>query len=91
MAIFAVMGLGNTTAALENKIKERFPDDYYAIEGNKWFVVADGVTAAKVAHNLGMNTTENILGIVVTVGGYNGLAPSDIWEWIKAKATKSVG
>jgi hypothetical protein len=88
MAIFAVMGLGDTNA-LERNIKENFPDDYYAIDADKWFVVANGVTTAKVAEKLGMTGTQNILGVVVGIAGYNGLASSDMWEWLRAKGTKA--
>jgi hypothetical protein len=79
------MGLGNP--ALGIKVKEQFPNDHLAISTDKWFVAVNGATAASVADQLGLNKTQNILGIVVTVGGYNGLAPNNIWEWIKAKGS----
>ena len=78
------MGLGET-AALGEKVKEQFPKDHYVVEHDKWIVFANGETAASVAEKLGMNKTQNISGLVVTFGGYFGLAPADIWEWITAK------
>jgi len=84
MAIFAVIGLGDATA-LAGKIENNFPDDYYAIERDKWFLVADGVTAKNITERLGINKTGGIRGIVITVGGYNGFASGDMWEWLRVK------
>jgi hypothetical protein len=89
MPIFAVMGLGN--AALGAKVREQFPDDYFVVGPDKWFVAESGATAASVAEKLGMSPSGGILGVVVTVGGYNGLAPTNIWEWIKAKGSIAAG
>jgi hypothetical protein len=87
MPIFAVIGLGDATA-LAAKVKEQFPDDHCAVESDKWFVAAVGTTAAAVATKLGMSPADKIDGIVVTVGGYFGLAPPNIWEWLKAKGAQ---
>ena len=89
MAIFAVMSLGADPSVLENKIKELFPNDYYALSSDKWLVASAGATATDMAQRLGMVKGQKTLGIIVTFGGYNGLAPADIWEWIKTKSTNS--
>jgi hypothetical protein len=88
MAIFAVMGLGDV-ATVGAKIKEKFPDDHYVVASDKWFISANGVTAQNVAEQIGMNVTDKLLGIVVSVGGYNGMASQNIWEWLKVKGTKA--
>ena len=90
MPIFAVMGLEDPTA-LAGKVKEQFPNDHYAVDSDKWFVVANGKTASAVAQQLGMAKAEGLSGIVVTVGGYNGFASTDIWEWLKVKGTQASG
>jgi hypothetical protein len=88
MPIFAVMGLGDQR--LGEKIKTQFPNDHLAIAIDKWFVVANNATAQTVASKLGMDPKgENITGIVVTVGGYFGLGPSNFWEWLKAKGSQA--
>jgi hypothetical protein len=89
MPIFAVMGLGNPN--LGAKVKEKFPNDHLDVGFDKWFVAENGATASSVAEKLGISKSGNILGIVVTVGGYNGLAPTNIWEWIKAKGSAAAG
>jgi hypothetical protein len=86
MPIFAVMGLED--ARLGPKVKEQFPD-YFALGLDKWFVAANGATAASIARQLGMGPEDgSINGVVVTVGGYFGLARSDLWEWLKAKGSQ---
>jgi hypothetical protein len=85
MPIFAVMGLGDPN--LGDKVKEQFPNDHLVVAADKWFVAEAGATASSVSEKLGMSKAQGILGIVVTVGGYNGLAPTNIWEWIKAKGS----
>jgi hypothetical protein len=89
MPIFAVMGLGNPL--LGHKVQEQFPNDHLVIAVDKWFVVANGATAMSVAEQLGMNKAQNITGIVVTVGGYFGLGPTNVWEWLKAKGSGASG
>jgi hypothetical protein len=92
MPIFAVMGLKNQTA-LAAKIEEEFPEDHYTLDSDKWFVVAgNGTTSVAVAAKLGLaKGVDNPWGVVVTVGGYNGFASTDLWEWLKAKGTQAGG
>ena len=87
MAIFVVLGLGETTALTSN-IKNSFPDDYYEVDQDKWLVSTVGTTAKDIALKLGMDRTQKISGMVITFGGYYGFASKDIWEWLKAKAEK---
>lgn len=88
MAIFAVIGLDDATD-LANTVQERFPRNHYTLEPGVWLVAADGLTAKDVAFRPGLTKENGILGVVITVGGYNGLAPADIWEWLNVKATKA--
>ena len=82
------MGLGNPQLGL--KVQEQFPNNHIAVGLDNWFVVEEAATAFSVAVKLGMvPTAENIIGIVVTVGGYFGLAPNNIWEWLKAKGSQT--
>ena len=88
MAIFAVIGLGDATA-LRSKIEESFPNSYYALEKDTWLVAASGETARSVSEKLSLTRGSNMRGIIVTVGGYYGLAPADVWEWLKEKMEKT--
>ena len=82
-----MMGLGDTTVLATN-IKTDFPDDHYEVDTDKWLVSATGATAKDIALKLGMERTQKISGLVITVGGYHGYASKDIWEWLKAKGEK---
>lgn len=82
------MGLGDATV-LKEKVEEQFLDNYYTIDEDKWLVAAEGLTTKDVAAKLGMAKTGGTRGIVISIAGYNGLAPADIWEWLKAKASKA--
>ena len=64
MAIFAVMGLGDTTVFATN-IKTDFPDDHYEVDTDKWLVSATGATAKDIALKLGMERTQKISGLVI--------------------------
>ncbi len=87
MALFAVIGLGDTSA-LGEAIKQRFPDDHYLLEAGKWFVAANGETARTLSEKLNLIRGSSSLGIIVNAsGGYYGLAPADVWEWVTAKLT----
>lgn len=49
-----------------------------------WLIASSG-TAQELSNKLGV--TEGDLGstIIFSTAGYYGRAPSNIWEWIKAK------
>lgn len=86
MAIFAVMSQGDP-AELAASVRQNFASNYFELEPGKWFITADGLTAKDVSYRLGMGEPSNLPGVVVTVEGYFGRARSDLWEWLKAKAT----
>lgn len=54
-----------------------------------WLVAADGVTAKDVSDKLGMTDGTVGSGIVLTTAGYFGRAPTNVWEWMTAKAPRA--
>jgi hypothetical protein len=93
MALFFVTALHDPQATIEAAIMQRFPNDYYKLTADKWFVSADSVTAKQMSDVIGLtdkpSVPGNATGIVISVGGYFGRAQPDLWEWIAAKANKS--
>jgi hypothetical protein len=53
-----------------------------------WLVAGTG-TAQEVSIGLGVNTGGIGSTIVFSTAGYYGRAPTNIWEWIKAKMEAS--
>lgn len=94
MALFFVTALRGSEIQLEATIKEKFPSGVYSVSADKWFIQSDSVTAKEISDKLGLGTPESIPGagyLVLTVGGYFGVAAPDVWEWLAAKATKPNG
>jgi hypothetical protein len=83
MIVFAVSALA-PNAALDAALPAKFPGNCLQASPTLW-LVASGGTAQEVSDKIGI--TEGGLGstIVFSTAGYYGRAPSNIWEWIKAK------
>ena len=92
MALFIVVSI-ESGAALETKIKELYPNDYYEISpGGKWFVVSPLVTAKQLSDQLGITPpppAEGMRAVIVSSRGYFGRGPKDMWEWVAAKSTNA--
>lgn len=86
MALFLVVSLANSTAAVDAAVESNFPGDTYKIEPGKWAISADLTTARQVSTQLGLRETHN--HIVVSMRGYSGRSKPDLWEWLSAKAAK---
>ena len=89
MTIFAVL-LPAPEPAIVNAIKTAFPNNHLSINETQWLISAAG-TATDVSAKIGVydpqNPTAPATGsaIVFSTNGYFGRAPTNIWEWIKAK------
>ncbi|RYF36666.1 MAG: hypothetical protein EOO21_01410 [Comamonadaceae bacterium] len=73
-------------------IQRSFPDAYFQVASNSFFVKAPGLTAKGVADRLGVKskredgmfagTLENVV-VTQLAPSYWGWAPSTIWEWLQ--------
>lgn len=86
--IFAVIAGPGLEEALEARIQARCKS-YIRINPapGRWLVAVDVRTAKEVSDSLGISTEKpDDLGpaLVLTVAGYWGREPDNVWEWIVA-------
>lgn len=87
--IYAVLRARTNTTAMRQKIIELFPNEHHDLGNGEWFIVADAGTAQDLSDKLGIEPGGELgNGIVVSVSGYYGVAPSNTWEWL-ANRTRS--
>jgi len=84
MAIFAIFRT-SAPEALGLAIAAEYPESHLHLGGGEW-LVATSATAREVSDRIGLSGGDNGAGIVVTVSGYFGRAPAEMWDWINAKA-----
>ncbi|CAN5666237.1 hypothetical protein BH24ACI5_BH24ACI5_17110 [soil metagenome] len=90
MTPFAVI---TSDPAIIEAIKTLYGSDNLKYADNVWFIADDGVTARDVFKKLIAPKEPGKVGptaVVLSVGGYFGVAGKDLWEWLVAKgnATK---
>jgi sarcosine oxidase gamma subunit len=87
--IFFLTALSDSQDALSAAIRRVFPSDSYAVAPDKWFIRSDAaITAKGISDKLAFGSPEAVPGsgfIVVAVSGYYGVAPPDIWEWLRSR------
>lgn len=54
-----------------------------------WLVADDGVTTREVSDKLGLTPGAPHSAIVVRVDSYFGLAPTEVWDWIRVRTQGS--
>jgi hypothetical protein len=89
MSIFVVFRVSNPDkmqAALEAAV----PNDFLDAGHNEWLVSFKGTTK-DLSDKLGVSDGSNGAAIIFGMAGYFGRAPTNIWDWIKAKAEASDG
>jgi hypothetical protein len=89
MSIFVVFRVSDPNkikAALEAAV----PNDFLDIGHNEWPVSFKGTTK-DLSDKLGVSEASNGAAIIFSMAGYFGRAPTNIWDWIKAKAEASDG
>ena len=94
MAMFLVVAINDTSgAAIAAALTAMFPNEHYVIAGHTWFVNSDSPTAKDLSDTLGITKAGSALnmGVVVSIKGYYGGAPGDLWEWVSAKVEKANG
>jgi hypothetical protein len=88
MDIFVVFRVTNP-AALGAVITSTYPSHHYVLPNGEWFI-ASTETPKEICDRLGVTPDgKNGTAIVVKFSGYYGRAPTEIWDWIKAKAEAS--
>lgn len=89
MTIFSVTIL-SFSQPVADEIKKAYPNDHLAISNDQYLISTIG-TASDVSAKIGLYDPKNPTapptgsGIVFSTNGYFGRAPSNVWEWIKAK------
>jgi len=90
MALFFLTALPDSQDAVAAAIKRAFPSDAtYGVDADKWFIRSDAaITAKGISDKLALGEPKAIPGsglIVVAVSGYYGVAPGDLWEWLRTR------
>lgn len=89
MALFFITALEGSEALMATAIMARLPPDgVRAVDGTKWFVRSNSLTAKDVSDLLALGDPKAIAGtgyVIVTVSGYYGVAPPDLWEWLRTQ------
>jgi hypothetical protein len=89
MAIFVIFRVASLPQ-IEAALKEVFPNDHLQVGPGQWLVSAIG-TAKDVSDRLRISDGSRGAAMIFSMGNYFGRAPTDIWDWIKAKAEKPGG
>ena len=89
MALFAVIALKESVAAVDEAVGKLPPNEVYKLEPGKWVVDSNVTIAKELSINLGLR--ESHTHLVLGIRGYSGRAQPDLWEWLTAKAAKADG
>jgi hypothetical protein len=82
-SLFAVMAPSDDPR-LATAINGIFPTDHLKIGPGQWIIAANG-TSQDVSDRLGVTAGNTGTAIVVSVSGYYGRAPTNIWEWMASR------
>jgi hypothetical protein len=81
--IFAVLAAPNYDFVLSQAIPVKYPKNIRIGQG-QWLVAGSG-TAKDIAETLGFGDPPQINdGLVLSIAGYWGRKPNNVWEWIAA-------
>lgn len=85
MAIYIVTSHeGSDPQKLLKQVSEKYPKTNYKLNNNT-FLVASPLKLQELSDDLGITSPDSITGgIVIPVSNYYGLAPTNIWAWIKS-------
>lgn len=81
--IFAICSPSNPDL-LGEKIKAVFGDNSIKLQGDSWLIAAEGTTQT-VSEQIEITQGATGTALIVSVSGYFGRQPVNVWEWIKAK------
>lgn len=83
MAVFAIIPTSAQNEVLESAINSKFGSKAYKLPMGQWLVSYSG-TSKVLSDELGITEGKGeVSAIVVSISGYYGRAPTDVWEWIK--------
>ena len=90
MQVYAIFQVSNP-ARVKAGVQEHYPDDYYIVGHDTFFVATQGETTRRVADKLGfgMKDSNSTNGIVIPVTNYWGRHDAELWEWISVKQATS--
>jgi hypothetical protein len=95
MALFLVVAIDDQSGtAIQAALTAKFPNNYYTLAPCRWFVSSNSPTAMDLSDALGITNAGGatvLLGIVVSIKGYYGSAPGNVWEWVAAKVERANG
>ena len=72
-------------------LAEIYPNDHMQVWAGVWLVSDDAVTAQQVADKLKISDGVSGSAIVVSMNGYWGFAPKNVWEWLTVKGAPKHG
>ena len=85
--IFAVMATSQPEK-LKPLIEELFPDTNFLVAPGQWLLVGPStMTSQELPVKLKVSVDETVsTAIIMSVSGYFGRAPINVWEWLVAKS-----
>jgi len=84
MTIFVIIPTTADTAKLADAITAKLGPNAYLLPRGEWLASYEG-TSQDLSNVLGISEGTNGTGLVMSISGYYGRAPTAIWEWIKAR------
>jgi hypothetical protein len=89
MNIFVVFRVSDPNK-IKTALEAAFQNDFLDLGHNEWLVSFKGI-AIELSNKLGVTDATNGVAITFGMAGYFGRAPTNIWDWIIAKAEASDG
>jgi hypothetical protein len=84
MALFLVVALADSAAAIDAAVQANYADSSFHIEPGKWVVKAPFAIGRELGEALGIRTAHN--HIIVPVNGYSGRSKPGLWQWLAAQS-----
>jgi hypothetical protein len=84
MAAFSVISL-SPNPELDKAIATAYAGAYLALSATAWLVADTGVTTKDVCDKINVRHGGITRVIVTKIESYFGVAPPNIWEWLKIK------
>jgi hypothetical protein len=85
MTVFTVVITRETAPdSFKERVEERFADNHKLVIPNVWLVAGRG-SSHEISDRLGISDGSVGNGVVSSISGYYGRAPTDLWDWILAK------
>jgi len=80
MAVFIVIPTA-TGQEVATSVQTKFPDKHFKLPRGE-FLVSFAGTSKQLSDELGISDGTGGTGVVASLSGYFGRAPTDVWEWI---------